>query len=351
MFGPAPLRRTLSAALRDLENPKPKVRQEALRDLIHYGDEHRDEVVRALTKALSDAEFQVRGAAALALADLEGSEALAPLLVAIEDEHAYVRQMALTALGEIGDPRATERLRRALRDERPEVRFQAVIAFGRVAPDEAPEALLDATRDEDANIRYIALRVAEEHAEGAEDEDPREVPAALIQRAVEMLEDENPKVRIVSAIWLGRRGNPSGTKVLCDLIAGRISTNEPEDEAAAVELAGELGLHDTIADLERRAFGLRSRFKQTFSWQARIALARLGHPRAKGDILRELRSFSRDKRTMAVVAAGQARLLEARPELERMQDKPHLADPGLVGDVLSKLETTALDSVFTAASS
>lgn len=341
MFGPAPLRRTLPAALRDLEHSKPAVRISALRDLVHYGEENREEVVRALGKALSDAESQVRGAAALALADLQGTEALAPLLVAIEDESAYVRQMAITALGEIGDPRARERLRRALRDERPEVRFQAVIAFGRVAPDESVETLVEASRDEDANIRYIALRVGEERAQEASEDERASIPRELQARALEMLDDAEAKVRVVAAVLLGRAGNPAGTQVLADLIAGRIATTEFEDEAAAVELAGELGLRETMPDLERRAFGLRRLTKQTYSWQARIALARLGHARAKGEILRELRSWSRDKRTMAIVAAVQARLLDAFPEIERMKDNPRLADPVIVEDALEKLSTTA----------
>ena len=333
MFAPAPHRRTLPAALRDLEHPKPSVRQSALRDLVHYGEEHRDEVVRALGRALGDDDFQVRGAAALALADLEGTEALPALLVTIEDEHPYVRQMALTALGELGDSRARERLRRALRDERPEVRFQAVIAFCRIAPDEAVSTLLDASRDEDSNIRYIALRVTEEHAQKDEGGWAEE----LLDRAVEMLGDDEPKVRIVAAVVLARAGRREGVPVLADLLAGRLSTNEPEDEAAAVELVGELGLKELQADLERRAFGFRRFTKQTFAWQARTALARLGHPRARNEIVRELRSFSRDKRTMAAFAAGQAGITEAIAELERMQGRPELADPTVVAEALEKL--------------
>lgn len=338
MFGPAPHRRTLAAALRDLEHPKSKIRLDALRDLLHYGEEARDEVVEALAKALRDEDHQVRGAAALALADVEGTEALPSLLVAIEDEHLYVRQMALTAVGELGDSRATERLRRALRDERPEVRFQALIAFARVAEDEAEEALFEASRDEDANIRYIALRVAEEQAEAREERgEASGLSDALLARAAEMLEDATPKVRVVAAILLGRGGDSRGISVLLDVIEGRVQTNEAEDEAAAVELAGELELRDALPALERRAFGLRRLTKQTFAWQARIALARLGHARARADILRELRAFSRDKRTMAIAAAVHANLHEARPALLRMQDQPRLADPAVVADALEKL--------------
>lgn len=337
MFTPTPLRRTLSAALRDVDDPKPAVRADAVRDLVHHADAARVDVIRALERALRDASHDVRAAAAIALADLGGVEALSSLLVAVEDDHAYVRQMALAALGEIGDTRATERLRRALSDERPEVRFQAVIAFGRVARDEATDALLAATRDDDPSIRYIALRMAEEHAE----QDDARLPISLVARAAELLADEAPNVRVVAAIVLARAGDPAGAPVLAEVVAGRLATTEAEDEATAVELAGELELRDTEPHLERRAFGLRRFTSETFAWQAKVALARMGHARAKADILRDLRSRSRDRRTLAVAAAGRARLLDALPDLERMRGDDRLAEPTAVAEALSALSTWA----------
>lgn len=337
MFTPPPLRRTLAAALRDVGDPKPAVRADAARDLVHHAEAARPEVVRALERVLRDPSHDVRAVAAVALADLRASEALPSLLVAVEDDHPYVRQMALAALGEIGDSRATERLRRALGDERPEVRFQAVIAFGRVARDEAADALLAATRDDDPSIRYIALRMAEEHAE----EDDGRVPVSLVARAVEMLADDASNVRVVAAIVLARAGDPAGGPVLADVVAGKLATTEAEDEARAVELAGELGLRDAERGLERRAFGLRRLTTETFAWQAKVALARMGHARAKSEILRDLRSWSRDRRTLAVAAAARARLLDALPDLERMRDDHRLAEPTAVAEALATLSRFA----------
>src|SRR6185437_1387882 len=124
------------AALRDRTAEKSEVRADALRDLVAHADVARDQVVKALKRALREDEAaHVRAVAATALADLKAGEALPELLFAVEDSAPYVRQMAIAALGEIGDSRATERLRRALADERAEVRFQAVMAFPRVSTD------------------------------------------------------------------------------------------------------------------------------------------------------------------------------------------------------------------------
>ncbi len=330
MFGPPPLRRTLAAALRDLGDGRPRVRAAAVRDLAHHAEASHGDVVAALERCLSDASAEVRGDAALALADVRGVEALASLLVALEDDAPHVRQMAITALGELGDPRARERLRRALGDPRPEVRFQAVIAFGRVAPDEAEAALLAALGDDDPHIRHIALRVAEERA----DEAGLPIAPALLARARELLADPSPLVHAGAAILLARAGDPLGTALVADVVAGRVHTPEREDEASAIELAGELGLTDMRPFLERRAYGLARFRNETFAWQARVALARMGHARARRDILRGLAAWSRDRRTLAAAAAGRARLLEALPLLEAMRGREAWAEPGAIDEAL-----------------
>ena len=90
------------------------------------------------------------------------------------------------------------------------------------------------------------------------------------------------------------------------------------------------------AALSRRAFGFFGLFRDPLAWHARVALARLGDPQAKSAILRGLSALTRDARTIAVAAAGRARLREARPILDRMT--PAQADPETVRDALADLE-------------
>ncbi len=311
------------------------MRESALRDLVRHAEESREDVVRALERGLRDDEPSVRSAAALGLADVAASEALPALLVAMEDADVYVRQMAITALGEIGDSRATERLRRALNDSRSEVRFQAVIAFARVCTDRTDiiEALEARTHDADPIVCHIALRVAEEVAE----DDDGALDPKLLERAKALVAHSSPLVKVGAAIALARAGDRSGAKVLQALARGLISTEDSEDEATAIELMGTLGLEETQKGLEKRAFGGlfgRSRF----AWHARVALARMGHARAMHEIVRELESWDRSKRTLAVAAVGRACIWSAEAKLRAMRGDASRADPHAVDEALAALD-------------
>jgi HEAT repeat protein len=311
------------------------VRESAVRDLVKHADESREDVVRALERALRDDDApSVRSAAALGLADVGGSEALPALLVAMEDADVHVRQMAITALGEIGDSRATERLRRALVDQRAEVRFQVVIAFARVCNDDAGiiEALLARLHDTDPLVCHIALRVAEEVAE----RNGGEIDPLVLDRAKELLTHASSLVRVAAAITLARTGSRLGTKVLVALIRGAIKTEDAEDEATAIELAGMLGLEEARVGLEKRAFGgIFGRDRH--AWHARVALARMGHERAIREIMRDLDAWDRSKRTLAVAAIGRAQIRSAEPSLRAMVGNVSRADPHALQEALAAL--------------
>lgn len=331
MFSPTPLPRTLEASFRDLTSERAPTRVSAIRDVVRHAlrnDAARERVIPIFERLLQhDDSAAVRAQAAVGLADVRGG--MSALLVAIEDDDAYVRQMALSALGEIGDRRASGRLERALRDERPEVRYQAVIAYARVAkddPDAVALALAHALDDRDEAIRYIAMRLIEEHAiDGEPLRDTR-----LAARAEQLIDAPNEAVAIVAALYLARLGHPSGREVVVAVIAGRRSTPELEDEHACIELAGELQMQEATRALEGRVWGrprgLRAIFawggdsRSSSAWHARIALARMGHDRAKAEILGDLTSWQRRARDAAVVAAGRARLGEARRALENLGD-------------------------------
>jgi len=335
MFGARPLPRTLEAALRDRTAEKAEVRASALRDLVAHAGEAHEQVVRALQRALREDEAaDVRAVAATALADLRAGEALPELLFAVEDAAPYVRQMAIAALGEIGDSRATERLRRALGDERAEVRFQAVMAFPRVSADPkgALDALLRATTDVDPFVCHIALRMTEEVCEGGSPDE------RVLARARAILGDsgKSAEVQVAAAILLARTGDARAVAVLTKVVQGEIRTRDAEDEATAIELCGELGIEAAQRGLEKRAFGgVLGIGKHPLFCHARVALARMGHPRACREIMRELGDRNRDVRTLAVAAAGRARLAAVRDRILAMRGDPARADPTAVDEALA----------------
>jgi HEAT repeat protein len=338
MLAPPQLPRNLEASVRDLDSARPEIRASAISDLLRHarGDEAvRERAIPLLQKRLDDEQSKVRAAAAVGLADLHASDAVPALLRAVDDDDAYVRQMVLNTLGELADPRALPRLRRALTDKRPEMRYQAIIAFARVADDAAEigQALLAATNDDDDAVVHIALRVAEERLDAGKDVDPR-----LVTRAKALLESTSPHLALVAAIFLGKAGDDAGRALVLRVVRGeKIAGQAPEkeDERAAVELAGEIDLTDARPHLERRAWGMMHFVRDTCAFHAKIALARMGHPRAIAEILKDLDSDRPDVLAGAVVAAGRARLVKARPAIERI---PTVAvDPELVREALSRL--------------
>ncbi|HYQ00125.1 MAG TPA: HEAT repeat domain-containing protein [Polyangiaceae bacterium] len=341
MFGIRSLPRTLEAALRDLGHAKNETRISAIRDLTRLTEtDARPRALHALCEVLgSDADLHVRAAAALALGDANAKESRQALLDAARDAPIQVREMAIAALGEIAEigdgiePEILALLEAARVDVAPELRFQALIALNRVARAALLLRLVDASRDLDAEVRQISFRLAEEQvlADGVA------LPEALRQRARASLRDDAASVRLAAAILLARVGDACGADVIRDVVERKDRVASLEDEQAAIELCGELSISDARPALMRRAFGFFGLFRDPLAWHARVALARLGDPQAKAAILRGLGAFTRDARTIAVAAAGRARLLEARPILRRMTAAQ--ADPETVAEALAALET------------
>jgi HEAT repeat protein len=346
MLGPPLLPRNLEASVRDLGSARVATRVAATEDLVRHArtsDRVRTRAIELFVERLKDPEPAVRAAVAVALGDLDATEAVTALLITVEDDDAHVRQMALNALGEIEDARALPRLRRALEDERAEVRYQAVIAFARVADaqndivaSEVDDALFAATSDKDDAITHIALRVAEERLDHGHAPDGR-----LVARARALVGDDvtSPHVRLVAAILLAKAGDERGNEIVLEVVRGeRLGGLAPdkEDERAAVELAGELGLRAAVPFLERRVWGVKRFVRDTCVFHARIALARMGHDRATKELLAELASPRREVLAAAVVAAGRARLVEARQRIAKLG--PDVIDQTLVTEALALLD-------------
>lgn len=333
----ASLSRTLGAALRDVEHPKQHVRLAAARDLGRLARERgRSECLAALVQLLeNDCVAAVRAEAAVALADAAASECAPVLVRAFDDDNLGVRQMALLALAEVGsgtEPEIERIVRRAVGGDWPELRFQGLIAGHRLLRDRVFPQLVAATGDDDHHVRYIAWRLLEEEPNASLDDRAR---GEVLERARTALVDPVLAVRLAAAILLSRSGSMDGGRVIAEALNGHEPLH-PDDEQEAIDCAGEYGFVRARPGLERRARG-GWLVGQPFAWQARVALARLGDASARHAIVRALRAYSRDKRTLAVVAAGRARLLDARPLLEAMRHDPAKADPEAVEESLAAL--------------
>ncbi len=282
----------------------------------------------------SDTEVELRAQAAVSLADADAVEALEALLAAARQGETPVRQMALLALGEVAPIEHEETLALlglALRAREPALRFQALIALHRVGGVGVEGAVLDALGDVDPEVRAMGYRCAEERFAD------RAPPAALLDAAARALSDDSREVRLCAAIVLANSGDARGGDVLLEVVDGRSKAGTDADRQAAIELVTELDLPGAKRALERRAFGPLGFRADSLAYHARTALAKLGHPRAKESILRGLRGFTRDTRTLSVVAAGRAKLAEARPLITAMQGREERADQGAVEEALAAL--------------
>jgi hypothetical protein len=315
------------------------VRVSALADLVRLtrGVE-RTAAIRAIARVLTDdPSAELRADAATALADAEAFEAREALLAVLSDPHLRVRQMAVLALGEIaaaGDKVVIEALEPLLQASEPALRFQALIGLYRLNPAAAAELLTRSAVDEDGEVRAMVYRLADELW-------PPEttVPAAFLERATNALSDPTTAVRATTAVFLAGRGDPRAESVIVSVIDGSVPAGTLADVQAAIELAAERGLVAAAQGLARRAFPSFVLRSDPLSWHARIALARLGDARAEGAILSGLVAWTRDARTLAVVAAGRARLAGAYDTIRRFRGDTERADPDAVEEALSLLGT------------
>ncbi len=336
MWGLPPLPRNLPAALRDADHPKREVRLSALRDLVRHahGDQRKAVVDKLCDILQGDKELELRAEAAMALADADAGEALETLLEAARRGERRLRQMAVLAIGEVAPPGHEEAiavLKNAFRASDAAVRFQALVALHHVGGDAAEPAMFDASRDEDPELRAMAFRIAEERFASTAP------PAHFVTVSEKALTDEDQAVRLCAAILLGSWGNAAGARELLQVVSGAVRVGTEADHQAAIELVAKLELPGAVSALERRAYGLFGLRRDSVSWHAQVALARLGHVRASRAILRGLRAWSRDARTLAVVAAGRARLSEARPLLSAMRGDESSADQEALQQALAEL--------------
>jgi HEAT repeat protein len=340
MLGLPPLPRNIGAALRDAEHAEARVRQSALGDLVrHARASERERATIAIIGLLrSDPNPELRAEAALALADAGATGARTALLAALEDPALGVRQMAILALGELGEPgdlELAERLAGALVAVEPALRFQSLIACERLVPERGEAFLARALSDDDEEVRGMALRLARKRWPEAD------APRALVNVAVKALGDQASNVRAQAALWLGLLGDARADDALVGIVDGSVSVALPADLEEAMDLVAARRLARASLGLERRAFGFFARV-DTARWHALVALARLGHARARRTILRGLGAWTRDARTLAVVAAGRAGLSEASPRISLFRGRPGRADPEAVEDALRVLRPATL---------
>jgi HEAT repeat protein len=151
------------------------------------------------------------------------------------------------------------------------------------------------------------------------------------------LDDADADVALAAALALARRGSRRASACLARALNARRRFTHLDDEHAAVDLCGQLGVSAARPGLRARAWRSWISGPSPVSFQARVSLARLGDARAREHILRVLSSRSRLVRTQSAAAAGQALLLDARELLCSMRGDESRADGQIVDEALGAL--------------
>jgi HEAT repeat protein len=250
--------------------------------------------------------------------------------------------MALLALGELGSASSEtlQAVRRALNDSSAALRFQALVALHHLEASELDQHVLEKLSDPDAEVRFVALRIAEERLVG----DGKECPKWLSDKLTSFSSDVSDCVRLLAAIVLHRAERTTDAEALVNAVNNAAGTREPEDEQAAIEIAGDLKLERAVVGLERRAFGWLGFTRDSFAWQAKVALAKMGHRRAVVSILTDLKAWTWEARTLAAAAAGAAQLVPARARLLAMLGDDSRANQETVRNALRQIDAAGSTS-------
>ncbi len=204
--------------------------------------------VPALSRALSDSDWNVRGPAAEALGEQgslgtssAGGDAVAPLLGKLDDPAVPVRIQVVRALAHLRDKRAVVPLVGKVQDAVSDVRREVARALGDLGDVRASQALLLQLRDNISEVRLEALRsLGRLHAGDAVD-----AIAPLAQEHV-------PQLRQIALEALGRIATTESIKVLVAMLgqgddgAGSLDHTPVRD---AIVSAGSVATPQVIAVL------------------------------------------------------------------------------------------------------
>lgn len=225
------------------------------------------DVIPALVECLNDSDADLRIYAALALGERQDPRATEPLIAALEDPNANVRYHAIDALGHLRSPEAVEPLVAIAESNDFFLAFPALDALMRIcdtaiAPRLLPllkntlswrvrrEAVDSLALQNDPEIAIELLRMLRE-----QHRNPNVLNSVLqilvlsdvdpIPSLVECLKDDDPDLRIYTALALGERHDARAIPALIEVL------NDPDTNVIyhAIEALGRLRAVDAVEPL------------------------------------------------------------------------------------------------------
>ncbi len=217
---------TAGGLLKLLDDPRPKVRDRAVEQLVKTGKAAVPQLAAASRRDGKRADgkpvsVQTRRQTIWALSRIGTPEARAAIREALADGDATVRQVATHCAGLERDALAQTALMKMAIDDEPPLRRKAAEALGRLGSSQAVPALLDSLRSGvsgrflEHSLIYALIRIGDR------------------QTTLAALEDVNPKVRRAGLIALDQM---PGGKLTRELVSPLLDTDDPELQQTALDV-------------------------------------------------------------------------------------------------------------------
>jgi HEAT repeat protein len=208
--------------------------------------------IPGLIVALGDENAGVRGAAASALGQIGGSEAVAALIECSQHPHTWTRRRVLRALGDTRDPAALPALRAAASDTDEDIRGAVASRLANCGGTAAIPDLIRLLDDPSRDVRNITVCALEELRDGA-----------AIPALVKALDDEYDQAARNAAVALQKIGDPQVIPAL--IHSARSKKDMPSGIEEALKSFGDAcrpelqkALHDEHPHVRAMAIGLLS---------------------------------------------------------------------------------------------
>ncbi len=259
-------------------------------------------VIATLAVGLQSQEWQVRDAAAWALAQTRSPEAIEPLIAAMGDADERVRRTAVLGVSWTKDGRVVQPLIAKLEDPSREVRYRAAVRLIRLNDPIAVLPFIELLQSKDWRDRNIAASALGSLKD-----------RVATKPLIAALEEPNRSVRDTVARALAELADPRSL----DALLGALDDKSWYVRMSAAEGLGAIGDARALGPL----VGLLEDGNGSVRSGAASALGNLGDPRAIEPLVRTLRA---DKEAQWNAAQALARMKDRRaiePLIEALADK------------------------------
>jgi hypothetical protein len=198
----------IKTLIEDLNAPDVNVKAASVKALVEAGEP----AVEPLIKVLNSKDPEIRENAAITLGKIKDERAIDPLIKLLTDEKWEVESAATSALVEIGEP-AVEPLVFILQDKNGDVflRMKIIAVLAGIKDERAIQPMIRVLKEEpelQADLGYHLGLMGE--------------PA--VKPLIQLLDDDDPEVRVRAAEALGRLGDDRAIGALTDALSDKDET-------------------------------------------------------------------------------------------------------------------------------